>query len=161
MENADDKLAENLAQIISSLGDNIISRLISMLGLSEQSNIPQLFIMSAEIELSQTISSQFTDVLLEVLMEKDIATPGGDTPMGDDNDIIPTLEQAFRRLLVEPDEVLAHHTFQENFTLMFIGLYASNLPCSIEKFNQVTQMTENAINFLTEAAADKSWARTF
>ena len=35
MENADDKLAENLAQIISSLGDNIISRLISMLGLSE------------------------------------------------------------------------------------------------------------------------------
>ena len=52
MENADDKLAENLAEIISSLGDTIISRLISMLGLSESSNIPQLFIMSAEIELS-------------------------------------------------------------------------------------------------------------
>ena len=59
METADEKLAEMLIMSISSLQEDIKSRLKSMLGVSEQTQIPTLLIISAEIELVQTIYSQY------------------------------------------------------------------------------------------------------
>ena len=88
--------------------------------------------------LLQTIYSEYTSALLQVLVARNLPTPGDETPNPDANDpTIDALEASFRRLMVEPDDVFASQHFQQNFSVIVMALFVSNLPCSAAKYEKL------------------------
>ena len=70
-------------------------------------------------------------------MERDVVTASGETPMGPVGPNMAELEQAFSEFLNDPAQVISSDAFLENFNMILICLYLSNLPCSFDKFQRL------------------------
>lgn len=127
------------------------NRFRSKLGLSMQVCVPEILLEGSTMQILTTLESEYTKLLLETLTQRGVITPGEDTPMGepaDDN----SLQEAFSKILLEPDAILSSHVFQEHFPQFIMAFYCANLPCSAKKYSTLNQMSTRAIAFLNAAA---------
>ena len=115
METADQILTEALSTRISNLQMELSNRFRSKLGLSMRVCVPEILLEGSTMQILTTLESEYTKLLLETLTQRGAVTPGGgDILMGEPADDR-SLQEAFSKILLEPDTVLSSHVFQENF----------------------------------------------
>ena len=140
MQTADDMLADILTESIRDLKINIQCGFKEKMGLSNQIQLPEALYQHSMQQLLETMETEFTQMLLEVLINRNV--PTGETPTpGSDIDVTSQfVTKAFERVTTQTDEVLGTDYFQQNFPQVIMAFFVSNLPCSSKKYAVLNEM---------------------
>ena len=95
-----------------------------------------------------------------MLSARSLLQCGSDTPGGPDFDF-PELDIALSRVMDGPDAVIGSKYFQENVCQFIFAFYSTNMPCSAKKLETLDEMSDLALNMLSDVSVDKSWGSSF